>query len=344
MSGGPIGYYVHHHGEGHRQRAMAIAAKAPGRFTLIGTGVELLSGPFETLELPDDRPLDRDAFDGVDGEIVRPDALHYAPIHHEGVRERTRLVASWIAERRPALMVIDVSVEMAMLARLCATPTVYVRLAGARWDAAHLDAFRGAQALLAPFDPRCDSDDAPDWVRAKTFYASGLGSFSPASDRTGNVVLVAFGRGGSRTTVQDLEDAARATPERQWRVIGPIGSPSSAVPNLDVAGWVDHADKEISAAGVVVGGAGDGVLGAVAACGKAYVCIPEDRPFDEQRAKAKALDAAGAAIVLKRWPPPGEWPEVLRRASAIGSEAIAGFHDRHGVAKAAANILDWADR
>lgn len=344
MSGGPIGYYVHHHGEGHRQRACAIVAEAPGRFTLIGTGVQNLSGPFETLELPDDRPVDRDSFDGVDGEFARPDALHYAPIHHDGVRERTRIVASWIAERRPALMVVDVSVEIAMLSRLCATPTIYVRLAGARWDAAHLDAFRGAQALLAPFDPRCEDDGVPDWVRAKTFYASGLGSFSPAPERSGDVILVAFGRGGSRTTGRNLEDAARATPERQWRVIGPIDGPMPASANLDVAGWVDHAGDEIVSAGIVVGGAGDGVLGAVAAGGKPYVCIPEDRPFGEQTAKARALNAAGAAVVLNSWPSPARWPEVLQKASALGSRAIAGFHDRHGPAKAVANILDWADR
>lgn len=344
MNGGPIGYYVHHHGEGHRQRARAIAAQAPGRFTLIGTGVDEVSGPFETLDLPDDRPLDRDTFDGVDGEAARPDALHYAPVHHDGVRERTRIFASWIAERRPALMVVDVSVEMAMLARLCATPTIYVRLAGARWDAAHLDAFRGAQALLAPFDPRCEDADVPDWVLAKTFYSSGLGSFSPLAKKTGNVILVAFGRGGSRTAAKDLEDAARATPDRQWRVIGSLDGPAPESPNLEIAGWVDRADEEIGSAGIVIGGAGDGVLGAVAAAGKAYVCIPEDRPFGEQLAKASALEAAGAAVVLGSWPPGAKWPEVLRKASAIGSGAIAGFHDRHGAAKAAANILNWADQ
>ena len=343
MSGAPIGYYVHHHGEGHRQRAMAIAAQAPGRFTLIGTGVTGLSGPFATLELPDDR-IDGEGFAGEDGAADRPSSLHYAPIGHPGVRERMRMISAWIAEQRPALMIVDLSVEVAMLARLCATPTVYVRLAGARWDAAHLDAFRGALALLAPFDPRCEEADVPDWVRAKTFYSRGLGSFPPAAARADNVVLVAFGGGGSRTTVGDLEDAAHATPDRRWRAIGPIDSPPPAAPNLDIAGWVDHADEEIGSAGVVVGGAGDGVLGAVAAFGKPYVCIPEDRPFAEQSAKAKALEAAGAAIVLPRWPPAGEWPEVLRKASAIETTAISGFHDRHGAAKAAASILDWADR
>ncbi|GLK80037.1 glycosyltransferase [Methylopila turkensis] len=342
MNGGQIGYYVHHHGEGHRRRAQAIAAQAPGRFTLIGTGVTGLFGPFEVLELPDDRS--DGGFSGEDGAADRPDALHYAPIDHSGVRDRMRLIAAWIAERRPALMVVDVSVEVAMLARLCATPTVYVRLAGARWDPAHLDAFRGAKALLAPFDPRCEADDVPDWVRAKTVYASGLGSFPPAGNRTDNVVLVAFGRGGSRITAQDIDEAARATPDRRWRVIGRVERPTQAPSNLDVAGWVDDAADEIGVAAVVVGGAGDGVLAAVAAAERPFVCIPEDRPFAEQHAKAAALDRAGAAVVLSRWPSASAWPRVLQQAEALDHRRIASFHDANGAGSAASLIERWADR
>lgn len=343
MSGAPIGYYVHHHGEGHRQRAMAIAAASPGRFTLIGTGVETLSGPFDVLELPDDR-IDGKGFSGEDGAADRPNSLHYAPIGHPGVRERMRRVAAWIAEMRPALMIVDVSVEVAMLARLCATPTVYVRLAGARWDAAHLDAFRGAQGLLAPFDRRCEDGAAPEWVRAKTCYVAGLGATTTSSGRAGNVVLAAFGRGGARSTAADLAEAARATPDRRWRAIGPIDPIDDAPANLDIAGWVDGATEEIAAADVVVAGAGDGVLAAVAAAGRPFVCIPEDRPFAEQRAKAVALEGAGAAVVLSRWPDACSWPRVLQQAEALDRRNIASFHDPHGVKTATSLIERWADR
>lgn len=336
----PIGYYVHHHGEGHRRRAAAIAAAAPGRFTLIGTQVGGLPGPFETLDLPDDR-RGRDDFSGEDGAENRPASLHYAPVRHAGVRERAARLASWIAERRPALMVVDVSVEIAMLARLCATPTVYVRLAGARWDAAHLDAFRGAKAVLAPFDRRCEDPDAPEWVREKTRYVSGLAVTGRPDARRGGV-LAAFGRGGGAATGADLAEAARATPSERWRVIGPIEPPVAAPANLDVAGWVEGAADEIASAGVVVGGAGDGVLGSVAAAGRPFVCIPEDRPFGEQRAKAAALEAAGAAVVLDRWPPAAEWPGVLDRARRLGGERIASFHDPDGPAKAASLFLRLA--
>lgn len=342
MSDTPIGYYAHHHGEGHRQRAAAIAARLPGRFTLIGTGVGGLTGPFEVLELPDDRPEDG-GFTGEDGCAERPASLHYAPLGHAGVRDRMRAIAAWIGDRRPALVVVDVSAEVAMLARLCSTPTVYVRLAGARWDTAHLDAFAGARALLAPFDVRGEDPGAPSWVCAKTSYVSGLGPTAAAEPRD-DVVLVALGRGGAAISGRDVADAARATPGRRWRVIGPMEALADAPANLEIAGWVADAPREIAAAGTVVAGAGDGVLAAVAAAGRPYVCIPEDRPFGEQRAKVAALEAAGAAIVLPAWPAARDWPAVLERASRLDARQIATFHDPGGVARAAALIRRWAEQ
>lgn len=153
---GPIGYYVHHQGDGHRQRTLAIAAAAPERFVLIGTGLQGRTGEIPCVDLEDDRPdpgasASGRSFSGDDAVATRPDALHYAQYHHSGMRTRMAKATAWIRDATPSMMVIDVSVEMAMLARLCATPVVYVRLAGDRSDPAHLDAFRGAEALLAPF-------------------------------------------------------------------------------------------------------------------------------------------------------------------------------------------------
>ena len=74
------------------------------------------------LRLPDDR-LDG-GFAGGDGEADRPLAFHYAPLGHPGVRDRMAAIARWAAEADPALLVVDVSVEVALLARLLAVPTI----------------------------------------------------------------------------------------------------------------------------------------------------------------------------------------------------------------------------
>jgi len=317
----PIGYYVHHHGDGHRQRGLAIAEASRGAITLLGTGLAGRTGSIPAIDLPDDR-LDAAAFDGRD-DGGRPAALHYAPIDHEGVRRRVAMISDWIARMRPSLIVVDVSVEIAMLARLASVPTVYVRLSGRRLDRPHCDAFRGATALLAPFHAELDTERTPQAIRRKTFYAPQAIGTAAAAAIEEDVVLGVVGRGGGPCEGEWWAAAARAVPNRRWRVIGPTTVPVEMPPNLDLRGWVDDADAMIARAGVVVGAAGDGLVSAVLAHRRPFVCIPEPRPFDEQVTKAGRLAALGAAIVRPRWPAPGQWPAVLRDAQKR-DPAVAG--------------------
>ena len=309
----PIGYYVHHQGDGHRQRALEIAAAAPERFVLLGTGLKGRTGDIACVDLEDDRPHKGDRFSGQDEAPVRPQALHYAPYHHADVRARTVRFAQWISDTKPALMVIDVSVEMAMLARLCATPVVYVRLAGDRSDPAHLDAFRGAEALLAPFHERLDGMGARE-VRDKTQYFAPRRQ--PVSTR-GSGVLVVHGRGGEPLDGARLALAAEATPDRLWTGVGAIEPPPVMPPNLKLAGWTDAIGDEIEKAEIIVGGAGDGLLNAVVSADKPFVCLPEPRAYNEQIAKAERLADLGSAVVLAQWPHAHEWPGILQSALAL---------------------------
>lgn len=307
----PIGYYVHHHGDGHRQRAIALC-RSLGGVTLLGTGLTARTEGLPCLDLPDDR-LD-DEFWGIDGS-ERPSSLHYAPLDHEGIRQRTALMAAWIAQARPRLMVVDVSAEVAMLARLASVPTVYVRLNGRRLDAAHLEAFRGATALLAPFHEALDDDEIPSWVRKKTFYAPGVvrSACSQAIECDG-VVLIVLGRGGGISDGNRWAEIALATPERKFRIIGPCTVPAFFPDNLELRGWVDDADAQIAASAVVIGGGGDGVVSAVLRARRPFICVPEPRPFDEQVSKAGKLAAVGGAIACFEWPPAGKWPGMINQA------------------------------
>ncbi len=340
---GAIGYYVHHHGFGHRQRAMAIARAAPSRFTLIGTGLADLAGPFDILDLPDDRLTEAGAFDGEDGTVQRPLALHYAPTHHEGVRARVALLASWIERVKPALLVVDVSVEIAMLARLAATPTVYVRLGGLRDDIPHLEAFRGAKALLAPFHADLDEPSMVEWVRAKTHYFPGLTTARPSGGWRQDTVLVVEGRGGPLANGARLAAVARAMPQYRWRVIGPASEPEDRPDNLDLLGWVDNPDEEIARAGVVVGAAGDGLVTAVIATGRPFICVAQRRPFSEQTSKARRLGDLGVAVVLEQWPDTACWPRLIAAAQALSPAAPGRLHDPDGPARAAQFLIATAE-
>ncbi|MET0239934.1 MAG: glycosyltransferase [Sphingobium sp.] len=337
----PIGYYVHHHGDGHRQRAIALADHLGERVTLIGTGLADRSGGHAVLDLPDDR-LPDGTFDGQDG-VGRPPSLHYAPIDHEGVRQRAALLTGWIARARPALLVVDVSVEIAMLARLASVPTIYVRLNGRRVDRPHLDAFEGATALLAPFHAELDDEETPDGIRRKTFYAPGIGPRAKIGVVEDDLILGVVGRGGSQCTGEDWPDAARATPHLRWQIIGPSTVPADCPANLSFLGWVTDAADLVARAGVVVGAAGDGLVGAVLAARRPFLCIPEDRPFDEQRVKARRLHAAGAAITSANWPAPDDWPDLIERAHALATDNCARLDDPDGARRTARWLAEIAD-
>ena len=336
MTRRPIGYYVHHHGAGHRARAEAIAAAIDWPIVLLGTGLGTAG-----IDLDDDRPVSG-RFDGVDETASRPAALHYAPLDHNGVRSRVARITRWIATERPALMVVDVSVEVAMLSRLASVPTIYVRLNGDRSDAAHLDAFRSATALIAPFHQDLDMPSTPAWVTDKTCYLPGITAVPHANAAQENRVLVVIGRGGPPGDGAAIAKAARAYPTMQWRVIGPVTVSADRPANLDLAGWIDDPGREIARAGLIIGAAGDGLVNAVLAADRPFLCIPEERPYGEQRATARALDALGAAIMLETWPSPDQWPSLIRQAKALPPYARNRLHDSQGVDAAATWLATMA--
>lgn len=341
----PIGYYVHHHGDGHRQRALAVSTGATRRIVLLGTGLAGRTGGVPAIDLPDDRMPDTGAFDGHDGTDSRPDALHYAPLNHCGVRARMGRIAQWIAEMRPALMVVDVSVEVAMLARLCATPVALVRLSGRRDDPAHCEAYRAASYVIAPFSRQLDDPGVPDWVRDKTVYCPGIiPPLAIKSEPIPGRILVVAGKGGPPFDGGRIAAAAAATPSHRWRVIGPASVPDRYPGNIEFAGWVDNAPGEVAAAEIVVGAAGDGLVNLVIAAGRPFVCYPEARPFDEQVQKAHALRSADAAIVLSQWPDPAQWDVIISDAKRLDGGRLAALGDPAGAAKTLALLHGLADR
>lgn len=323
----PVGYYVHHQGAGHWQRGRAIASRLGRPCTLIGTISPAAAGhaPVPVLRLCDDR-LDG-SFAGEDREAGRPLAFHYAPLGHPGIRARMLAIARWVAEADPVLLMVDVSVEVALFARLLSVPTIVVRLAGNRTDPGHLEAFRSAEALVAPFPEVLEAPDTPGWVRDKTLYAGLLDPAGPTSiARDGREnVLVVLGRGGERRHVRDLAAAAEAVPARAWHVLGDMEGipPARPPPNLHLHGWVADPAPHLAAAAIVVGAAGDGVVGLAASHGKRFVCLPEARPYDEQFVKARALARCRAAVVREAWPT--DWPAVIDEAAALDPAALASL-------------------
>lgn len=175
MSEVTVGYYAHHHGRGHVQRALAIARAMPCAVTILSSVAcdDECSPNVSFVRLP----LDYDA-DTVPESFER---LHYAPLGVSGLRARARIVTEWFDTNWPCVLIVDVSVEIATLARLSSVPVIYVRQRGDRFDPAHQFAYASASSLLAPYSEMLEEPGTPDRWRAKTDY-TGLISRHGADD------------------------------------------------------------------------------------------------------------------------------------------------------------------
>ena len=73
------------------------------------------------------------------------------------------LIAAWVTATKPNVMVVDVSVEVAMLVRLLGVPVVVMAMPGDRIDAAHDLVYQAADHILAAW-PRELYE--PPWLQA----------------------------------------------------------------------------------------------------------------------------------------------------------------------------------
>ena len=174
----PLGYFLHHQGRGHAERCAAILAALPA-----ARPVTIFCAR------PDLVPVTRDRtrivaipslFEPTGRErsadwIETPETLHCAPVGWPGIRTAMGQIAGWFAEADPALIVCDVSAEIAQLARICSVPHVKVLQHGDRTDAGHRAAYDGAAGLIVPCDERLSQDDWTPEMRAKSVFAGGLG-------------------------------------------------------------------------------------------------------------------------------------------------------------------------
>ncbi|MFE9134755.1 glycosyltransferase [Streptomyces sp. NPDC007355] len=327
-----IGYYVHHQGKGHLHRARCVA----GRTRTPVTGLSSLPRPDDWAGDWIRLPLDT----GTDLAAADPTAhgrLHWVPRHHAGLRSRTAAVADWIERTAPTLFVSDVSVEVAVLARLMGVPVVVSAMRGDRSDAAHRLAYDLADALLAPWPAELPEPGWPREWRAKTEHTGafsrhdgrprpGAGS-RPEGCATGREVLVMLGAGGAEVTAVDLSRAAEATPEWNWTVLGGPG------------GWTDDPWPLLCRADVVVTHAGQNAVAECAAARVPAVVVPQSRPHGEQHATAHALAEGGLATVRDHWPEPRDWAGVLNEAVGTGGERWGLWAPGDG-AERAARLLD----
>jgi hypothetical protein len=323
-----IGWYVHHHGHGHLHRAQTVAARLAER----GEEVTVLSS------LP--RPagwsgawvhLARDDA----GRVVDPTAagrLHWVPVGDPGLLSRTAAVSAWLADHRPRLVVVDVSVEIALLARLHGVPVVSMVLPGRRGDPAHLLGLGVSDLLVAawPASARGMLLDVPAPLLERLRAIGGLSRFPvrepaprPDAPRPGRRrVVVLMGTGGHDLDGPRLASAREQTPDWEWTVLD--GSPAT---------WTDDPFAMVADADVVLTHAGQNAVAEVAAARRPAVVVPQQRPHDEQTTTGGVLRRGPwPAVVVDRLPADG-WAALLDRAVRLDGRAWAGWCDGGAAAR-----------
>ncbi|MFD0482772.1 hypothetical protein ACFQ46_09225 [Kineococcus sp. GCM10028916] len=321
-----IGWYAHHQGSGHVQRLRAVAEHLRTPVTALSSAPRPADwgGGWVQLEQDDTEPLDRRRVDAGG-------RLHWVPAHHPGLAARTARIATWIATTRPALVVVDVSVEVTLLARLCGVPVVVAAMLGDRDDPAHRLGRDVARALLAPWPE--PADPAPG-SGTPVVHVGAFSRFDgrPTVEPVPGTVLVLWGSGGRDVSDDDFRRAREATPGWTWEYL----VPGRGDRPVDV--WDALQRNEV----VVVHG-GHNAVAEVAAARRPAVVVAQERPFGEQRRRAALLRAEGITA-LDEWPEPGAWPELLVEARAVGTGPWKRWAPGDGAARAARFLDDLADR
>ncbi len=353
----PIAFFVHHQGRGHANRTMAVAAEfARDRpVSVLTAGPHLFDGfsrDIEIVTLPN--------MIGAAVPTARlyaeptPQVMHCVPLGLSEMRLTMRRILDHLDERDVGLFVVDVSAEIALLARIASVPAVQIRMHGDRGDIGHLGAYEACVGMLAPFDERLEQDDYPAHLRAKTFYSGGLcTSVDRVSDRAeararlgldvGREIIVAVtGGGGSGTPYAPLTVAARAAPDALWLTLGPTHREGHETDfsNLRELGWVPSVTDYFTAADIVIASAGDNTVHEVARVARRLVVMPEWRYFSEQTRKAEALVRLGAAVQAPQWPGDLQsWRDLLARARSLDTSILHGLY----APDAAMRVAGWLE-
>jgi len=341
-----IGYYIHHQGRGHLHRAVSIAgALAEVTGAPVVTGLSSLpkpagwSGPWVRLDR-DDRASDP-------LNTTAAGRLHWVPEDDAGLRSRMAAIATWIGDAAPAVMVVDVSVEVALLARLLGVRVIPVALPGQRGDAPHTLGYDVASVILAAW-PVAAQDmlgGLSAATTAKVVPVGGISRFlvmdasatlsttapqtSPSPSRH---VVVLSGAGGSALNADLLDAVRRDAPGWEFTVLGADGV------------WVDDPRPFLLSADVVVTHAGQNAIAEVAALRRPAIVLPQARPHGEQVTTARVLAALPGipALVLDEFPTSG-WAELLDRAAALDGRGWSIWVDGEGARRAAGVVMAEVD-
>jgi hypothetical protein len=320
-----VSYYAHHHGTGHLRHAQRLAELGGMELQVASTGerrLDLLSGDLEYVALPADAgPLQKH------GKMRSGDALHYAPVGPGIQRRFTMLNQAW-ARFAPDVVMVDVSVEVALFARLSGYPVAFRRMPGDRTDPAHRLAYEVSDGIFGYFPAALEDPAHLRDFGEKSHYLGVPGSMPaptvPRAARSRRRRVVVQTSLASSIPLRQLADAAAASSGWQWEVAGAVDQDGTPLPpNLRLHGVLSDPTRTMSEADLVISSAGHNAVVAAAASGRPVLLVPEDRPHGEQLHFARALEEKAGVPVLGSWETTVDWPDLLERAVGTDPATLA---------------------
>ncbi|WP_105674516.1 glycosyltransferase [Arthrobacter sp. MYb213] len=331
MSAPRISYYAHHMGSGHLRHAHKILDSGLFELQVTSTGERnenLLPAQTNYVSLPPDVSASTKV------QPVTGGYLHYAPTGTHIVDRFATLNQAW-QWFGPDVVMVDVSVEVALFAKLSGYRVAMRRMPGTRTDPAHVLAYDIADALFAYYpeqleDPshlhkyghktHCLAVPKPQLKDPAPNAASTALTFGFAEQPT---VVVQTSLGASIGQAAIIR-AARATPRWTWHVLGSVHDDGGHLPeNLQLHAVVPDPEAWMAKATVVITSAGHNAVVAAAVSGRPVLLIAEERPFNEQHCFAQMLHQATGCMVEDSWDSPVDWNATLERAAASDGSLLS---------------------
>ena len=222
--------------------------------------------------------------------------------------------------------VVDVSVEVTVMARLHGLRVVTVRQSGARGDAGPPDRARQRRRGLGAAAPGARAARRRDRRTVAVHRGVQPARRHAATTRCPPGCVSARGAARRRPVERRSTTApgARATAPAGWDVV--IAGTAHRWRRCGVASVGRRRRRRPAcsrAADVVVASAGWAAVADATAAGARLALVAEDRPFDEQATRVRALAAAGLAVDTGGWPAPDELEGVLAAAQRLDPERWA---------------------
>lgn len=323
-----LGYYAHSHGSGHCNYANIFSKIFGSALTIFTDRGHAFDNPEQVVMLENENP---DGTEFVREDFPEPRALHYAPVNIKKITQRNLSILDSILQKKISILIIDVSVEIAMLARVSSIPYVYVRLQGDRNDIPHLNAYEGASFLLAYYPREMEALDTPAWIKDKTIYLGFLSKFmfgvnilerpQEYGENLRPILLYLTGFGGS--LVPDFKGLYK---DYDLFAIGP-GRVRNKALGFEHIGVVKDTRPYIEHADAIVAACGANTTSEILSLGKKFIAVPEKRHYNEQRKMAENLDRNGWAI------------DVSQHYNVAGALDAMDFSQEHNLPNIAVNEL-----